>query len=237
MLTFAVLVQLALWGTCAVAHGFVNEIGIDDRWYVGSRPGGSGQGAYSGFVSFCLILTIFSASSPIRAISDNGPVQLKGSDPPDFLCGKSSQKASLVAPASPGSRVAISWSAGDGTSAVCAFLGLHFFFHSLTYVLLHQWFHRVGPLMTYMTPCGSTPCDQFEPTMQTEWFKIAQYGQLPNDTHTWYQTRIAGAYVVVDCNFDPLSPDIPDAKATYTFKLPENLASGGYLVRHEVSPV
>ena len=62
--------------------------------------------------------TSVAVPSLIRTISDNGPVQLRGSDPSDFLCGKSPRQADLVAPASPGSQIVVSWVAGDGTSAV-----------------------------------------------------------------------------------------------------------------------
>ena len=56
--------------------------------------------------------------SPIRTPADIGPVQLGESSPEDFLCGRGATKASIVAPASPGSRVVFSWVGGDGTTAV-----------------------------------------------------------------------------------------------------------------------
>ncbi|KAI0089795.1 glycosyl hydrolase family 61-domain-containing protein [Irpex rosettiformis] len=76
------------------------------------------------------------------------------------------------------------------------------------------WPHEVGPLMTYMASCGNTPCDQFDPS-GAQWFKIDQYGKKP-DGNTWYQADIAS-------NHD-----------RYDVTLPQNLASGGYLVRHEI---
>lgn len=65
-----------------------------------------------------------------------------------------------------------------------------------------------------MASCGSTSCDQFDPS-GAKWFKISQQGQREDDPSTWYMEDIA--------NNSP-------AETT----LPENLAPGGYLIRHEV---
>ncbi|KAI0809001.1 glycosyl hydrolase family 61-domain-containing protein [Irpex lacteus] len=75
------------------------------------------------------------------------------------------------------------------------------------------WPHEVGPLMTYMASCGNTPCDQFDPT-GAKWFKIDQFGK--KDGNTWYQADIASNH------------------EAYDVTLPQNLAPGGYLVRHEI---
>lgn len=67
--------------------------------------------------------------------------------------------------------------------------------------------------MTYMASCGSTACDQFDPS-GAKWFKIDQAGQDSNGQ--WYQKQVAGG-------------------AAFDLTLPQNLAPGGYLIRHEVS--
>ncbi|KAI0686104.1 glycosyl hydrolase family 61-domain-containing protein, partial [Cytidiella melzeri] len=159
------------------AHGYVNQIGIDGQWYAGNKPGEDLQ-----------------EFSPIRAVSDGGPLQLEGAAATDFVCGKNASKAQLSAPARAGSLIAFNWVGMDGTSA---------------------WIHRVGPLVTYMTPCGAASCEEYEPTVDTKWFKVAELGQLPNDTTRWYQGEISST-------------------ATYNLRLPEDLAQGGYLIRHEL---
>lgn len=131
--------------------------------------------------------------SPIRMVANNGPV--KGASNPDLACGLSAQKAQLVAPANPGSLLSIQWSGGSGGGS-------------------QHWPHQVGPLLTYMASCGSTSCDQFDPTGAT-WFKINQAG-LESDGSTWYQGAIANSGDTFDIN------------------LPQNLAPGGYLIRHEI---
>ena len=67
--------------------------------------------------------------------------------------------------------------------------------------------------MTYMTSCGSTPCDQFDPT-GAEWFKIDQAGRDLDGQ--WYQRAISNG-------------------RPFNLTLPQNLSPGGYLLRHEVS--
>lgn len=72
----------------------------------------------------------------------------------------------------------------------------------------------MGPILFYMASCGSTSCDQFDPS-GAKWFKISQQGLRENSPSSWYMEDIA--------NNSP-------AETT----LPENLAPGGYLIRHEV---
>ncbi|KAJ3551901.1 hypothetical protein NM688_g4443 [Phlebia brevispora] len=76
-----------------------------------------------------------------------------------------------------------------------------------------NWPHNTGPLMTYMASCGSTSCSEFDPT-GAKWFKIDELG-LKSDGSTWYQS------------------DIMNGDA-YEVTLPQNLAPGGYLIRHEI---
>lgn len=45
--------------------------------------------------------------------------------------------------------------------------------------------------MTYMASCGSTSCDQFDPT-GAKWFKIDQVGK--KDASTWYQEDICESF-------------------------------------------
>lgn len=72
--------------------------------------------------------------SPIRQISDIGPV--KGSSNPDLACGLDAQKASLVAPANPGSKLSFQWSGGGGSkvfhTAIMYFVFSHIFHSGLT---------------------------------------------------------------------------------------------------------
>ncbi|KAG6827403.1 hypothetical protein H0H92_011931 [Tricholoma furcatifolium] len=78
-----------------------------------------------------------------------------------------------------------------------------------------NWMHKIGPLMFYMASCGNMTCNDFDST-QAEWFKIAQQGrETGNLNGTWYQENIKNGY---------------PANVT----LPETLAPGNYLLRHEI---
>ncbi|KDQ51349.1 glycoside hydrolase family 61 protein [Jaapia argillacea MUCL 33604] len=76
-----------------------------------------------------------------------------------------------------------------------------------------NWPHNTGPLMTYMAKCGTTTCDQFDAT-NADFFKIDQVGKK-SDGSTWWQQDIM--------NGD-----------TFTLTLPQNIAPGDYLIRHEI---
>ncbi|KIP01552.1 glycoside hydrolase family 61 protein [Phlebiopsis gigantea 11061_1 CR5-6] len=78
-----------------------------------------------------------------------------------------------------------------------------------------KWPHNTGPLMTYMASCGSTPCNEFNAT-GAKWFKIDQLGLSDPSVPTWYQA------------------DISSNGDSFDVTLPQNLAPGGYLVRHEI---
>ncbi|EIW52776.1 glycoside hydrolase [Trametes versicolor FP-101664 SS1] len=129
-----------------------------------------------------------SVKSAIRMIDDVSPV--KGATNKYLSCGQNAQKASTVATASPGSKVSFKWSAITGGN----------------------WFHNVGPLMTYMASCGTASCTSFN-SSGARWFKIAQAG-LQSDG-TWAQAAL-----------------LTGAAATVT--LPSNIAPGEYLIRHEI---
>jgi len=75
-----------------------------------------------------------------------------------------------------------------------------------------QWPHNTGPMFTYLASCGSQSCDQFD-AINAKWFKIQQDGRRKDGT--WTQQDLMNGGV---------------AKAS----LPDNLAAGNYLVRHEI---
>ncbi|KAG6895561.1 hypothetical protein C0992_000609 [Termitomyces sp. T32_za158] len=77
-----------------------------------------------------------------------------------------------------------------------------------------NWPHNTGPLMTYMASCGSTTCDKFDST-QAKWFKIDQQGRKDDGSGDWIQADVMAGQ---------------PARVT----LPANLASGNYLIRHEI---
>jgi hypothetical protein len=90
--TLALVPILALLPSVA-AHGYVEKVVIDGTTYEGNLPqdfAGSN-----------------SSASPIRQIYDIGPV--KGASNPDLTCGLSSQLASMVVPANPGSVMEFYW--------------------------------------------------------------------------------------------------------------------------------
>ena len=88
--------------------------------------------------------------------------------------------------------------------------------------------------MTYMAPCGEDSCDKFDPA-PAQWFKIAQIGQKPNDTHAWYQEDLTKR----ECFVRDERPDFDQSpiNEVYSFNLPQDLPSGNYLLRHEASHI
>ncbi|KAI5886393.1 uncharacterized protein SCHCODRAFT_01217384 [Schizophyllum commune H4-8] len=75
-----------------------------------------------------------------------------------------------------------------------------------------KWPHEVGPLLTYLTACPDSACDSWDAN-DAQWFKIDEQGM-----------REDGTWVHKD-----LMQGLP-AKLT----LPSTLASGAYLLRHEI---
>ncbi|KAL1956063.1 hypothetical protein VTO42DRAFT_7658 [Malbranchea cinnamomea] len=69
-----------------------------------------------------------------------------------------------------------------------------------------------GPIITYMARCPGD-CSEYEPGTDAVWFKIAEDGK--HDDGSWAS--------------DPLINDVP-----YEFTIPEGLAPGNYIVRHEL---
>ncbi|KAL5508486.1 hypothetical protein ACEPAH_6105 [Sanghuangporus vaninii] len=76
-----------------------------------------------------------------------------------------------------------------------------------------DWPHNTGPILTYLASCGDSTCDQFDAS-DAQWFKIDQAGKKSGSSE-WYQQDIMNGQ-------------------SYSTKLPNNLASGQYLVRHEI---
>lgn len=128
--------------------------------------------------------------SIIRQVKDISPVFGAGNK--DINCGLGAANAQLVADANPGSKVEFVWSGGGN----------------------QNWPHNTGPMLTYMTSCGSTPCNEFN-TADAKWFKIQEIGRKPDGNHEWAQVDV-----------------MKGASAAIT--LPNNLASGHYIMRHEI---
>ncbi|KAJ6483630.1 glycoside hydrolase family 61 protein [Mycena vitilis] len=132
-------------------------------------------------------------SSIVRQIDDVDPV--KGATNPDVNCGHDAQFATNITDANPGDSMSFLWTGGD----------------------LSRWPHNIGPMLTYMTSCGSTDCTTFN-SSNAKWFKIAQVGRIPGDSDgTWFQDRL-------------FEQDGVPANVT----LPSNIAPGAYLIRHEI---
>ena len=84
-----------------------------------------------------------------------------------------------------------------------------------TLFISNDFIHNTGPVITYMARCDGD-CASFQPNGNTEWFKISQAGlKQPGVPDTWAQR------------------DLLDG-SPITVELPQNLAPGGYLVRHEI---
>ncbi|KAJ7244942.1 glycoside hydrolase family 61 protein [Mycena rebaudengoi] len=127
-------------------------------------------------------------ASVIRQVTTNEPVL----DPQgkDITCGPGAYKpASLVANAKAGDKILVDWAATSG-----------------------NWFHDVGPMMTYLASCGSTTCDKFDAS-KAKWFKIQEQGQ--DAQGKWAQEKI-----------------MDGSPASVT--LPSTLAPGNYLLRSEI---
>ncbi|KAL5501733.1 hypothetical protein ACEPAH_8993 [Sanghuangporus vaninii] len=132
-----------------------------------------------------------SSDSPMRKVSSNNPVTDPTSD--DIICGLDAAQASSSASANPGSKLQFFWGTMSGGN----------------------WFHNVGPIMTYMAAC-SDDCSSFTPDDSTEWFKIDEQGESTDgDSSTWAQAKL-----------------LDGSPANVT--IPNGLKAGNYLVRHEI---
>ncbi|KAF7522777.1 hypothetical protein G7054_g12032 [Neopestalotiopsis clavispora] len=77
-----------------------------------------------------------------------------------------------------------------------------------------------GALVTYMARCPDTGCNDYMPESDAVWFKIAESGLIDKATDEWAVDSLEVA-----------------GNAGYTYTIPECLASGYYLVRHEIIAV
>ena len=113
MQTHITALGLTLLGLVSVVlgHGYVSGIAIDGTWYAGNVPNNYKGSHHSSSLHHC-VFTNLSGASPIRLVADISPV--KGASNPDLICGLSAQLAELVAPANPGSVLAIQWAGGGG---------------------------------------------------------------------------------------------------------------------------
>ncbi|KAF8210960.1 glycosyl hydrolase family 61-domain-containing protein [Mycena galopus ATCC 62051] len=108
--------------------------------------------------------------SVIRQIANNLPV--KDTTSSDLTCGRSALPAALVATASAGDTLLVDWN---------------------TLAASGNWFHDVGPMITYMAGCGAQKCTEFNAS-DAKWFKIDQQGQEADGT--WAQAKLAGSYLL-----------------------------------------
>ena len=79
-----------------------------------------------------------------------------------------------------------------------------------------------------MASCGSTTCDKFDIT-QAKWFKIQQLGM--KDASTWYLASV-GAFTSL-IHFISLKLSSAAGEVANS-SIPNNLAPGDYLIRHEI---
>ncbi|KAM5540091.1 hypothetical protein V8D89_006231 [Ganoderma adspersum] len=76
-----------------------------------------------------------------------------------------------------------------------------------------NWPHNTGPLITYMAVCKGTTCDKYDAT-NANWFKIDEAGLKPDGSGWWQEDIMNGQ--------------------SYTLTLPDDIAPGDYLIRHEI---
>ena len=94
MKSFTALAALCAALPLVAGHGFISAVVIDGTKYSGNVPNN------------------YQGPSPIRLVSDIGPV--KGASNDDLFCGLSAKPAELVVPANSGSTVSFQWSGGAG---------------------------------------------------------------------------------------------------------------------------
>jgi hypothetical protein len=102
------------------------------------------------------------APSAIRQIANNLPV--KDTTLAELTCGRAAAPAALVATAKAGDTLLLNWDTLSG-----------------------NWFHDVGPMMTYLASCGSKSCAEFDAS-QAKWFKIDEQGQ--DASGNWAQAKL-----------------------------------------------
>lgn len=133
------------------------------------------------------------ANSPVRPVQDGGPVKdLTSADTICGLGGANTKPAPVTANVNAGDKIDIYWKAQTG--------GL--------------WFHNVGPVMSYMTPCQGS-CTSFKPDSSTKWFKVDEKGESGDLGTPWFQAQL-------------------DTGAPAPLTIPAGIASGEYLIRTEI---
>jgi len=143
------------------------------------------------------------SNSPVRKVSVGNPVTDFSSM--DFACGHDAVGAfaAKTAPVNAGDNVDLQWQGETGI----------------------PWFHNVGPVMTYMTPCDNNDCSSFKPSKDTNWFKIDERG-YESAPHKQANLASGGTWYQATAN----SP----TNAPLSVTIPKDLASGEYLLRHEI---
>ncbi|TFK94533.1 lytic polysaccharide monooxygenase [Polyporus arcularius HHB13444] len=101
------------------------------------------------------------AASPIRAVSNNGPV----TDVTDkhLACGNGNKVATMDVPVDAGSVATVQWT--------------------------KPWPHLKGPIMTYLASCGEACSKVTDPT-SLNWFKIDQLGAPSDNDTAWVQDTL-----------------------------------------------
>jgi len=132
------------------------------------------------------------SQSPARPVS--GPDPVKDLTSMDVACGLGAQgkTAGVTAEINAGDNIDIHWQGGTGIN----------------------WFHNVGPVMTYMTSCNGD-CNSFQPSKDTKWFKIDEQGETGDIGTPWAQAKL-------------------NSGAPTSVSVPKELASGNYLLRQEI---
>jgi hypothetical protein len=148
------------------AHGYVGTLTINGQAYNGNIPGGK------------------TSPSVIRQINTTFPNY--GANNPLINCGSNATPGTLVANANPGDTLTFLWKAASQINVrfyLYAFVSFYLSFFK-------KWPHNTGPIMTYLANCGSTTCDNYDPT-NAKWFKIYQEGKQPNNNALWVQAEIS----------------------------------------------
>ncbi|KAJ7793714.1 glycosyl hydrolase family 61-domain-containing protein [Mycena olivaceomarginata] len=127
----------------------------------------------------------------VRRSPDSQQPSGQGRLPPRPYLRRSAKPAMLAAATQPGDIVLINWHTltGDG-----------------------NWFHDVGPMMTYLAKCDAN-CAGYDAS-KARWFKIAEQGQDGNGN--WAQAKLGGR------------------RFSCTRQDPRELGAGEYLMRHEI---
>jgi len=100
-------------------------------------------------------------------------------------------------------------------------------------LLITQWPHNIGPMLTYMSTCGNTTCDNFD-AINAAWFKINEVGQLQNNLSQWVQEDLCMYHSQLFRLYLVWHMLLTVNGNTTSVTLPQNIAPGDYLLRHEI---